>query len=233
MRQLNQREQLLQRLLHLPDEQLAGVSEFLDSLQQQVPAINEVLTPAGPSPQPKQPDWPHAPPHRVSKDGTYFVTTGTYLKQHHFRGAARLELLHNALLQEAKQAGWQLEAWAVFSNHYHFVAHATEGCEGLDEFLKRLHGSLAVEVNRLDSTPQRKVWHNFRETELTFEKSYFARLNYTHQNPVKHGLVRVANQYPWCSAAWFERTATPAQVKTIYSFKTERVNVDDDFEPEG
>jgi putative transposase len=50
-----------------------------------------------------------------------------------------------------------------------------------------------------------------------------------HRNPVKHGLVPVANQYPWCSAAWFERTASPAQVKTIYNFKTDRLNVEDDF----
>ena len=50
-----------------------------------------------------------------------------------------------------------------------------------------------------------------------------------HQNAVKHGLVRVANQYPWCSAAWFERVASPAQVKTIYSFKTDQVKVEDDF----
>ena len=46
-----------------------------------------------------------------------------------------------------------------------------------------------------------------------------------------HGLVRVANQYRWCSAAWFERTATPAQVRTIYGFKTDQVNVLDDFDP--
>ena len=66
---------------------------------------------------------------------------------------------------------------------------------------------------------------------MTYEKSYLARLNYTHQNAVKHGLVPVADQYPWCSAAWFERTATPAQVKVIYSFKTERLEVHDEYTP--
>jgi putative transposase len=66
-------------------------------------------------------------------------------------------------------------------------------------------------------------------TKLTFERSYLARLNYVHQNPVKHGLVKVANQYPWCSAAWFERTASPAAVKTIYSFKTDKLKIDDDY----
>jgi putative transposase len=78
--------------------------------------------------------------------------------------------------------------------------------------------------------PGRQVWHNFWDTKLTYEKSYRARLNYVHQNPVKHGLVSVASHYPWCSAAWFERTATPAQVKTIYAFKTNRLKVCDDFE---
>ena len=66
---------------------------------------------------------------------------------------------------------------------------------------------------------------------MTYEKSYLARLNYVHQNAVKHGLVRIANQYPWCSAGWFENAATRAQVKTIYGFKTDRLRVNDDFEP--
>jgi len=58
----------------------------------------------------------------------------------------------------------------------------------------------------------------------------FARLNYTHQNAVKHGLVGVASDYPWCSASWFERTAIPAQVKTIYALKTDQLTVPDDFD---
>jgi putative transposase len=55
-------------------------------------------------------------------------------------------------------------------------------------------------------------------------------LNYVHQNPVRHGLVPAANQYPWCSAAWFERTATPAMVKSIYRFKVDSVSVVDDYD---
>jgi hypothetical protein len=39
------------------------------------------------------------------------------------------------------------------------------------------------------------------------EKSWLARLNYVHQNAVKHGLVPIAHQYPWCSAPWFETNA--------------------------
>jgi REP-associated tyrosine transposase len=137
------------------------------------------------------------------------------------------------LFTVAERFGWQLEAWAVFSNHYHFVAHspASEaGAVSLSRMVCLLHERTAKWVNRLDGAAGRQVWHNFRETRLSYEKSYLARLSYTHQNAVKHGLVRLANLYPWCSAAWFERTATHAQVKTIYSFKIDRLQVSDDYE---
>lgn len=95
--------------------------------------------------------------------------------------------------------------------------------------LTKLHEKMAKWVNKLDATPGRKVWHNWRDSHLTYEKSYLSRLAYTHRNAVHHGLAPVANQYPWCSAAWFEREATPAQQKTIYSFGEARIKVPDDF----
>ncbi|HSI64638.1 MAG TPA: hypothetical protein VLE43_16035, partial [Candidatus Saccharimonadia bacterium] len=50
------------------------------------------------------------------------LTAGTYLKEHFFCGEKRLNHLHDSLLKAAIDHGWQLEAWAVFANHYHFVA---------------------------------------------------------------------------------------------------------------
>jgi putative transposase len=178
--------------------------------------------------------WPHAPVHRLAENGTFFVTVGTYLKEHHFRGAARLGVLCRGLLRVSSEFGWHLEAWAVFSNHYHFVGHSPvsqDSAESLSTMLGTLHEKTAKWIDRIDGAPGRKVWHNFRETRLTYEKSYFARLNYTHHNAVKHGLVQVAKLYPWCSAGWFEQTATVAQVQTIYEFKMDRLNVYDEYEP--
>ncbi len=169
----------------------------------------------------------------MSQSGIYFVTASTYRREHHFRGSDRLVVLHRGLLTVAAAFGWQLEAWALFSNHYHFVAHSPENhptANTLAIMLARLHERTAKWLNRLDATRGRHVWHNYRETRLTFDRSYLARLNYTHQNPVKHGLVPIANQYPWCSAAWFETTATPAQVQTVYAFKTDRLAIPDDYE---
>jgi putative transposase len=180
--------------------------------------------------------WPHAPSHRLASSGTYFVTASTYLKHDHFAGDHRVQVLHRGLLKVTSTFGWQLEAWAVFSNHYHFVAHSPaneETAKSLSAMLAELHKKTALWVNRLDTAPGRQVWFNYRETRLTFQRSYLARLNYVHQNPVKHGLVPVASQYPWCSARWFERTASAAQVRSIYRFKLDQVRLGDDFVPSG
>jgi putative transposase len=184
--------------------------------------------------EPRRPPWPHAPVHQLSVRGTYFVTGSTYLRAHHFRGKDRLGVLHRGLLTVARDFGWRLEAWAVFSNHYHFVAHSpvdAPDASNLSQMLGVLHVKTAEWVNRLDQVPGRQVWFNYWETRLTYEKSYLTRLNYVHQNPVRHGLVPVANHYPWCSAAWFERTASAAMVKSIYRFKVDHVRANDEFEP--
>jgi putative transposase len=216
------RLRLVERILHLPQQQLVEVEQLLRlSQKEDAPAAARTA----------HRDWPHAPLHRISEFGTYIVTAGTHQKEHFFRQPDRRDHLENQLLSLAKEAGWQVEAWAVFSNHYHFVGHATHHTETLDALLAELHRRTSLHVNELDQTEGRRVWFNYWETALTFERSYLARLNYVHQNAVRHRLVSVANQYPWCSAAWFERTATRAQVGTIYGFKIDKLNVHDDFVP--
>jgi putative transposase len=186
-------------------------------------------------PEPKTP-WPHAPTHQLGDRGAYFVTASTYLREHHFTGGKRLEVLQRGLLSLAAKFDWRLEAWAIFSNHYHFVAHSpgdADDAASLKQMLRILHVKTAEWVNKLDHAPGRQVWFNFWDRKLQQQRAYFARLNYVHQNPVKHRLVPVACQYPWCSAAWFERTASAAMVKSIYRFKTDKLTAGDDFEPAG
>jgi len=165
----------------------------------------------------------------LAENTVYFVTASTLHKQHFFNTPEKRDLLERLLLAFAKEYGWQLEAWAVFVNHYHIVARGQHDSKNLGEFLQRLHGVSAHDLNALDGVQDRQVWFNFRDTKLTIQHSYLARLNYVHQNAVKHKLVAVANQYAWCSAACFERVASPAQVKMIYGFKIDGVKVEDDF----
>ena len=173
--------------------------------------------------------WPHAPTHQLTEAGAYMVTSGTYLKQHHFRDPWRAQYLHDHLLELAETFGWQLVAWAVFSNHYHFVGQSPADPTTLRPFLAKLHKVTADMVNAQDGTSGKKVWFNYWDKHLTFQPSYLTRLRYVHTNPVHHRLVRVATEYPWCSAAWFERTAPLSCQLTLASLKIDRIQVYDDF----
>ena len=95
--------------------------------------------------------------------------------------------------------------------------------------LSRLHTESAILSNRMDGTAGRKVWFQFRDTQLTYERSWLARLRYTHENAVHHRVVARAANYPWCSAAMFERTAPAAFVETVRRIRIDRVQIYDDF----
>jgi putative transposase len=174
-------------------------------------------------------DWPHAPAHRLGDAGAYIVTAGTYKKQLLFRTPERLTYLRDALLTLAAEYGWRLEAWAIFSNHYHFVAESRQPGT-LKRLVQYLHSISAKHLNLLDKTPGRKVWFEYWDTHLTYQNSFLSRLNYVHTNPVRHGLVPVPEQYPWCSAGWFSREASPAFRTTVMSFPSDKIAVPDDYE---
>jgi len=174
-------------------------------------------------------DWPHSPVHRLTSAGAYMVTAGTYLKQPIFSTGERLAFLCRTLFAVAEKHGCDLQAWAVFPNHYHFIASTPPDPRSLRTMLSHLHTETSAEVNRQNHTPERKVWFQYWDSHLTFPRSYFTRLSYVHQNAVRHGIVREASNYPWCSAGWLIRRAEPAFRKHVMSMKWDRVKVADDF----
>lgn len=173
--------------------------------------------------------WPHAPCHIFDTVGTYMVTASTLHKKMLFQSPRELNLLQNTLFELSLKYEWRLEAWAIFPNHYHIIAHSPLDPTTLKKFISHLHTSTAKDLNQLHNQPGRKIWHQFWDTRLSFEKSYFARLNYVMQNPVRHGLVTNAENYPWCSVRWFKENSIPSRQATVESFKTDLVHVIDDF----
>lgn len=158
------------------------------------------------------------------------VTSGTYQKVHHFHSPERLTFLQDTLFRLAEEYGWRLQAWAIMSNHYHFIAISPGKSDSLRRMIGHLHTVTAEEANRQDGVAKRKVWHQYWDNHLTFPESYFARLNHVHHNPVHHRLVSEASAYSWCSAGWFEETAERSFVRMVYGFKIDRIKVWDDFD---
>ena len=62
-------------------------------------------------------------------------------------------LVLEILLERAASWGWELEAWAVLENHYHFIAQAPQNPLTLEKLIRQLHSKTAVVLNKWDKTP--------------------------------------------------------------------------------
>lgn len=173
--------------------------------------------------------WHHAPEHRLAATGAYMVTAGTYQRVPLLASPERRDALQLMLFELAERYSWSLQAWAILANHYHFIATRQPDAVSLPAFIRALHARTAVEANRADRTPGRKVWFQYWDSHITFPRSYYARLNYVHNNPVHHRAVTRAADYPWCSAGWFEREATSSFHRMVTGFRYDRLDVPDDY----
>jgi len=172
-------------------------------------------------------DWPHAPLHRTDDPGWYFITAGTYLKQHFLRDGNRRGTMIELMHEFAPRHGLDLQYWTVLSNHYHIIVGAEETAD-IPTYIRKLHSKSSHEFNESDRISGRKVWYQYRDTYLRDEKSYLARVNYIHQNAVKHGIVRVAENYRWSSARVFEELVGKAFAEQVRRLKTDKLDIPDD-----
>ncbi len=173
--------------------------------------------------------WPHAPSHWLFGPGIYIVTASTYRKVPRLSPPARKDFFQQSLFAIAAEFDWHLRAWAILNNHYHFIAVSPEDPGTLRRLIGKLHMTTAKAFNLQDQRPGRRVWFQYWDTRITYQRSYLARLNYVNNNPVKHGLATNAENYRWCSAAWFSQNAPASFVATVRRFPTDRVNVYDAF----
>ncbi len=176
-------------------------------------------------------NYSHEPAHKFDLKGTYCITAATLHKKHLFDTPTKLSLLQSVIFEQSAKFLWELKSWAVFTNHYHLIISNSSCPQNLPLLIRGIHGNSAVMLNKIDNTTGRKVWHQYWDTCLTYSNSYYARINYVMNNPVKHKLVSDARQYQWCSASWFFETAEKQYRDTVLSFKTDFVTIEDDFIP--
>jgi putative transposase len=163
------------------------------------------------------------------------VTCGTYLKRHHFQSFKRLRLLCEALQPLAAKYSWNLQAWAVFSNHYHWVGLSPRDCDAAHLRQRTAHG----DINRIErGRPHSGKTSMVSVLGDTPHLSTLVRCAAELRAPQRRASLAGSRiVYPWSSAGWFERRATASFYKTIMRFGIERLKVPDEFEvvwlPEG
>ena len=188
--------------------------------------------------------YKHNPPHIFIPGAKYFITRATYNKVKYFVSNEAKEAITQYMLKSFSHYNWEIEDWVLLDNHYHVIANAPQNADTLPNVIKNFHRFSALwlrkkieDINYVDealtqsmhSKKELNIWYNYWDTCITFEKSYFARVNYIWYNPVKHGYVE--NAEDWQFGSYFSRARDEAEyvrdLRNRYPFN--KIKVQDDY----
>ena len=146
----------------------------------------------------------------------YFTATIVGWK-HLFKEDRYKDIIINSLQSLTSNKKIALNAFVIMSNHVHFIWQALPGYHLKDiqtsfakhtakEFLKALKAENKInqyEVNIADR--KHSFWkRNPLGIELYTEAVFLQKLDYIHENPVKAGICRHAEEYKYSSALFYE-----------------------------
>jgi len=171
----------------------------------------------------------HAPAHLFLTDYHYFITAGTYGKKSHFDSDDKKELLFKIVCETFREDSGKLHGWVILNNHYHILTKLRDAFL-LPRIIKKIHSKSAVLLNKLVKQPGRKIWYEYWDECIRDERDFYARLDYIHYNPVKHGYVDSPEFYKFSSYGYYIGVEGRNWLDDIFkNFPPAEVERSDDF----
>ena len=145
--------------------------------------------------------------------GTYFITSCTFQKQQILQSDRMATLLLDVLFHYRQQQKYLLHEFVIMPDHFHLLLTPTQTLERAMQLIK---GGFSFRAKR-ELAFNSEIWEtSFYDVRARDEREYLAFREYIHQNPVKRGLVKAAEQYKYSSAhAGFVLDAIPQRLKPV------------------
>ena len=144
-------------------------------------------------------------PHLQAEEKTFFVTFTTY-RRWHLPRSVRLLIIRHCLHDHKTK--FQLHGIVVMPDHVHMVFTPLKDKSGnpfgLPEIMNGIKGASAHSINKLLKRRDH-VWQDESfDHILRSEEKMVSKVEYICQNPVRKGLVKDDNDYPWVWREWVE-----------------------------
>ena len=145
--------------------------------------------------------------------GTYFFTVVTFQRQPILVNDFARGILHQAWMEVNKRFPFETVAVCLLPDHLHCIWRLPEGDANystrLKEIKRRFSTGYLQEIGpggERNASRQRKheaaIWQRrFWEHTIENEEDLEVHLDYIHYNPIKHGLVEKAKDWPYSSFA--------------------------------
>jgi putative transposase len=154
---------------------------------------------------------------------TYFFTVVTYERRPLFSEPAAVAMLRDAIDRVRERRPFVIEAQAVMPDHVHTLWTLPDGDrdyptrwrlikEGFTKRYVALRGEVEEDIRR-HLRGERTIWQRrYWERLVRSDRDFVAHVDYIHYNPVRHGLVRAARDWPhstflsWVSRGTYDLT---------------------------
>jgi len=155
--------------------------------------------------------------YRISKDKpAFYLTTVTKDRLPIFRTDVLAQMMCNALKEARLSGKFLIFAYVIMLDHLHLVTDSKVDSKDILRFVKGIASRRIIdhlkENGHADSLvrlqiPHRSdgsdymVWQRHPNTRLLWsEQMLWQRIQYTHLNPVRAGLIEHPNDWAWSSA---------------------------------
>jgi putative transposase len=133
--------------------------------------------------------------------GCYFFTVVTHRRRSLFADTGNISLLREAFREVQARRPFEVQAIVVLPDHLHCLWRLPDGDADFSarwrDLKNRLSRGIDTPINRRG---EKMVWQRrFWEHAIRDEDDWARHADYIHYNPVKHGYVRAAGDWPYSS----------------------------------
>ena len=162
--------------------------------------------------------------HMISRDcPCYYLTSVAKNRLPVFR-TDQIKLITCAALDEARRSGkFALYAYTIMPDHLHVITDASLPAGRTLQFINGISGHRVIEYLKAHNHERslKKLQHEIKPRHYSYslwdhhpnvrrlvsEDMLMQRVTYTHQNPVRAGLVKHPEEYRWSSVrCWSGKT---------------------------
>jgi putative transposase len=136
--------------------------------------------------------------------GTFFFTVNSLDRRSDLL-VRQIDLLRKAIRQARVRAPFHVDAWVVLPDHMHCLWALPEGVADFPGRWRAVKTAFskslpAVELRSpvMTSHGERGIWRYWEHT-IRDDQDFATHMDYTHFNPVKHGLVEQPADWPLSS----------------------------------
>jgi len=136
------------------------------------------------------------PSYDYSKDRPVHVTVCTDNKENIFDSEINAKIVIDELLKAAKDVGFRMLCYCLMPNHLHVIVSPGESTVTLSKFLNIFKGRTTAALRGRKDL--KKIWQRSAfDHVIRTEENLKGAIEYTRNNPVRRGIAKNAEDYPY------------------------------------